>query len=74
MLNNENQDQPTTDASIAQNRLLADGTLLEFLDYNLEKSKNEKGSNPLFMAGWIAALMHVKVNYLQQLNSDSACS
>lgn len=55
------------------NTMLAAGTLLEFLDDNLEKSKNEKGSNPLFMAGWIAALMHVKVNYLQQLNSDSAC-
>lgn len=53
--------------------MLPAGALLEFLDDNLEKSKAEQQSNPLFMAGWIAALMHVKVNFLQQQNSDGAC-
>ncbi|MBK7883497.1 MAG: hypothetical protein IPJ81_06660 [Chitinophagaceae bacterium] len=49
--------------------------LQEFLDDNIERSKclsnikTDNGDNPLFMAGWIAALMHVKLNYLQQLNN-----
>lgn len=42
--------------------------LHKFLDDNLEKSKRDKGYSPLFKAGWIAALMHVKVNYLQTIN------
>jgi hypothetical protein len=40
-------------------------SLQAFLDDNLTKSKTEQGNNKLFMAGWIASLMHVKVNFLQ---------
>jgi len=45
--------------------------LHKFLDDNIEESKIkcDNGYNPLFMAGWASALMHVKVNYLQQLNN-----
>ena len=37
--------------------------LSHFLDINLKQSKEIQGSNRMFMAGWIAALMHVKVNF-----------
>ena len=37
--------------------------LNDFLDYNLEESKKATGQHEYFMAGWIAALMHVKVNF-----------
>jgi hypothetical protein len=40
-----------------------DETLNEFLDYNLKQSKEDKEGNRMFMAGWIAALMHVKLNF-----------
>jgi hypothetical protein len=38
----------------------------EFLEENLRKSKDEKWTNEVFGAGWIAALMHIKVNFLDQ--------
>ena len=37
--------------------------LSDFLDDNLKQSKEDKVSNRMFMAGWISALMHVKVNF-----------
>jgi hypothetical protein len=48
------------------NTLLCAGALQEFLEENLRKSINEKWTNEVFGAGWIAALMHVKVNFLDQ--------
>jgi hypothetical protein len=48
------------------NTLLYAGALQEFLEENLRKSKDEKWTNEVFGAGWIAALMHVKVNFLDQ--------
>ena len=48
------------------NTLLYAGALQEFLEENLRKSKDEKWTNDMFGAGWIAALMHVKVNFLDQ--------
>lgn len=44
--------------------------LAAFLDYNLEKSKNEKWVSQIFGSGWMAALMHVKVNFLQKNNTN----
>jgi hypothetical protein len=41
--------------------------LSEFLNENLQKSKDEKWTNEMFGSGWIAALMHVKVNFLDRL-------
>lgn len=40
--------------------------LAAFLDDNLEKSKNEKWVSQIFGNGWMAALMHVKVNFLKK--------
>ena len=48
------------------NTLLYAGALQDFLEENLRKSKDEKWTNDMFGAGWIAALMHVKVNFLDQ--------
>ena len=48
------------------NTLLYAGALQEFLEENLRKSKDEKWTNDMFGAGWIAALMHVKVNFLDK--------
>ena len=42
-------------------------SLIHFLDVNLKQSKESKGGNRMFMAGWIASLMHVKVNYAEQI-------
>ena len=42
-------------------------TLSEFINENLQKSKDEKWTNEMFGAGWIAALMHVKVNFLEKV-------
>jgi hypothetical protein len=48
------------------NTLLYAGALQDFLEENLRKSKDEKWTNDIFGAGWIAALMHVKVNFLDK--------
>lgn len=46
---------------------VSSSALSEFLEENLQKSRDEKWQNEMFGAGWIAALMHVKVNFLEQI-------
>ncbi len=41
--------------------------LSEFLNENLQNSKEERWSNEMFGRGWKSALMHVKVNFLEKL-------
>jgi ppGpp synthetase/RelA/SpoT-type nucleotidyltranferase len=43
-------------------------SLQEFLDDNLDKSAKEVRT--IFMEGWIAALMHVKVNYKEKATEE----
>lgn len=50
------------------NNVLVAGALRDFLEENLRKSNDEKWTNEIFGAGWIAALMHVKVNFLDKQN------
>ena len=50
------------------NTVLVAGALRDFLEENLRKSNDEKWTNEIFGAGWIAALMHVKVNFLDKQN------
>ena len=40
-----------------------------FLEENLSKSKEEKWTDEMFGAGWIAALTHVKVNFLNNIQN-----
>lgn len=50
------------------NNVLVAGALRDFLGENLRKANDEKWTNKIFGSGWIAALMHVKVNFLDKQN------
>lgn len=42
--------------------------LVDFLNYNLEESKHEVQT--MFIKGWIAALLHVKINFAELKKSE----
>lgn len=54
--------------STDKNNVLVADALRDFLEENLRKSKEEKWTNEFFGAGWIAALMHIKVSFLDKMN------
>ena len=41
-------------------------SLADFLDDNLQKSKEQPSKDQKFQMGWLAALMHVKKNFLEK--------
>ena len=64
IMNEEKKIDNTTANGIKQ--YVSRSALAEFLEENLQKSKEENWANEMFGAGWIAALMHMKVNFLEQ--------
>lgn len=63
----EEQLKLTTSSQTIAKPNVVGSALSEFLNENLQKSKDEKWTNEMFGAGWIAALMHVKVNFLEKV-------